>query len=193
MINRHRFLLAAGFTGVFASFIAIAPADHHDEGMMRLVHELDESRGICFDITGFRDSIDLDVPIQVHTCKPNPQAREDEVFLMNHPQPGNIYNKTYDVCIDAVAVVERGSVFVRPCSDADTQKFDLTDDGELRPVGESGLCIAVSPSPSHPAIRSGRTPEPGVTFVARAVSFAACDGVDDSLKHWNFSAGATAE
>ena len=144
---------------------------------------------MCFDIAGFRENIDLDVPMQAHTCKSNPRAQEDEIFSMSHPQSGNIHNAAYDVCVDVVAIVERGSVFVRPCSDSATQQFVLTADHELRPAGDSGLCIAASPTPSHPAVRAGRTPEPGVTNVARAMSLAPCDEVEDALKHWHFSGG----
>lgn len=181
MINFVRLLTAA----IITVYLTSAAADEQTTGMMRLHDDLDESRGMCFDIAGFRENINLDVPMQAHTCKPNPNAREDEVFAMDYPGTGNIHNAAYDVCVDVVAVVERGSVFVRPCSDSETQKFVLAENGELRPAGNEDLCVAASPTPSHPAVRAGRTPEPGVTFVARAMSLAPCDETPDELKLWH--------
>ena len=189
-MNRiSRLLTTIGAAAVLGTTIFSAYAADGDTGMVRLLVELDESRGLCFDIAGFRENIDTDVPMQAHTCKGNPNAREDEVFTMNTPNEGNLHNAAYDVCVDVIAIVERGSVFVRPCSDSATQKFVLTDDHELRPAGDSGLCIAASPTPSHPAVRTGRTPEPGVTNVARAMSLAPCDEIEDALKHWYIEAG----
>ncbi len=182
-----RWLTTISLVVLLGAVLISARADTDNSGMIRLQAELDESRGLCFDIAGFRDNIDLDLPMQAHTCKGNPNAREDEVFVMNHPQPGNFHNAAYDVCVDAIAVAERGSLFVRPCSDSATQKFELTDDSELRPAGDSRLCVVVSPTPSHPAVRIGREPEPGVTNVARAMSLAPCDEVEDALRLWQFA------
>ena len=189
MIRSIRILTRTGTAVLLAAFFLTAQADDTTSGLLKLSTELDEARGLCFDIAVFRDNIDLDVPMQAHTCKSNPNAQEDEIFQMNHPQPGNIHNAAYDVCVDVIAIVERGSVFVRPCSDSATQQFELTDDQELRPVGDSGLCVVVSPTPSYPAVRAGRTPEPGVTNVARAMSLAPCDEVEDALRLWQFPSG----
>lgn len=174
--------LVAVSTAVLVAFAAFA--DSTSTGMLRLKDNLDESRGICVDIAGFRANIDVKVPVQAHTCKQNPNAREDEVFTMNHPSKGNIYSPEYDVCVDVIAIVDRGSVFVRPCSDAESQKFVLADNGELRAAADESLCVAASPTPSHPAVRLGRTPESGVTNVARVMSLAPCDEVAEELKLW---------
>lgn len=167
---------------LFASILIAAAAD--DSGkLFQLQASLDEPRGMCFDIPGFRASIDLNIPMQAHTCKSNPEAWEDQMFRLNHPKAGNIYNPEYDLCLDTVRTVERGSVFMRACTDSPTQKFDWSVNGELRSIG-TGLCLAVSPSPSHPSVLAGTTPEAGVTFVARAMTMAPCGDVDDELKRW---------
>lgn len=154
-------------------------------GLFTLKSDLGESRGVCVDIPGFRATIDLNIPLVAHTCKPNPDAREDMVFQLDFPVEGNIYNAAYEVCFDTLATVERGTIHVRPCSDSVTQKFHRAENGELRALGSS-LCVAVSPSPWYPAVLAGVTPEPGVTFVAKAMSLAPCDEVADELKLWRF-------
>ena len=188
MATPTRTFAAFAITALLGS--AACPVQAESAGtLIKLQTELDEARGLCIDIAGFRDNIDTDVPVQAHTCKSNPNAQEDEIFEANNPAPGNIRNPEYDVCLDVISVVNRGSIFVRPCSASATQKFVTNDNGELRPAGDSGLCVAASPTPSHPAVRAGRTPEPGVTNVARAMSLAPCNAVDDSLKRWTLPPG----
>jgi hypothetical protein len=167
---------------LLASFL-IAAASEDTGKLFQLQANLDEPRGMCFDIPGFRASIDLNIPMQAHTCKSNPEAWEDQMFRLNHPTVGNIYNPEYDACLDTVTSIERGSVYMRPCTDSPTQKFDWSVNGELRPVGTE-LCLAVSPTPSHPSVLVGTTPEAGVTFVARAMTLAPCGDVHDELKRW---------
>lgn len=177
-----QFFLAASVVLAQSAF-AQSGADNGD--LFKLQSDLGESRGVCVDIPGFRATIDLNIPIVAHTCKPNPDAREDMVFQLDYPSEGNIYNSTYQVCFDTVETVERGTVHVRPCTDSITQKFHRAENGELRAMG-SDLCVAVSPSPWYPAVLAGVTPEPGVTFVAKAMSLAPCAEVAEELKHWSF-------
>lgn len=164
-----------------SGFVSAQTADE----LFMLESDLGESRGVCVDIPGFRATIDLNVPIVAHTCKPNPDAREDMIFQLDYPLAGNIYNAEYEVCFDTVATLDRGSMYVRPCSDSVTQKFERASNGELRAMG-SDLCVVVSPSPWHPAVLAGVTPEPGVTFGAKGMSLAPCDEVQDELKTWDF-------
>ena len=174
---------------IFVSLLlcgAVSAQTTSDEGgLFSLKSDLGESRGVCVDIPGFRATIELNIPLVAHTCKPNPDAREDMVFQLDSPLDGNIYNAAYEVCFDTLATVERGTIHVRPCTDSATQKFHRTESGELRAMG-SDLCVAVSPSPWYPAVLAGVTPEPGVTFVAKAMSLAPCEEVAGELKHWAF-------
>ena len=176
------------FSVILFCFVLVARADSDQDAQFPLQSHLDEPKGMCLDIYGFRDSINLYLPLQAHTCKPDVTRREDQIFRLNHPMVGNIYNPAHDVCVDAVNVVERGPVFARPCTDSRTQKFDWSANGELHPIG-SELCIAVSPGPSHPAVPPGRTPEAGETSVARSLAWAPCDAVDPELTRWAVASG----
>jgi len=167
-----------------------------DEGiLLQLQDNLDEPRGICIDIRGYRDSIDLHVPVQAHTCKPDPDRREDGMFIVEQfeGQSGTtrFRNPTYDVCLDVLSAEERGSIFVRKCSGAESQQFTIRAPGEIRPVPNPGTCITVSPSPSYPAVFAGTEIKPGVTFVARAMSLATCKYVNKIYKTWALPASSS--
>ena len=157
-------------------------------GLVQLRSNLDEPRGMCFDIAGFRDSIDYHIPVQAHTCKSDPENREDGLFIVDFPNTGNIFNAAYSLCLDAVSMTERGNVFMRPCTNAASQVW-VNDDGGLRPGGAdssngNALCLSVSTSPSHPSVLLGTTPKPGETFVARTMALAACGSVENQHKQW---------
>lgn len=169
---------------VTLSFSELAQSD---EGiLLQLRDNLDEPRGICVDIKGYRDSIDLHVPVQAHTCKPNPERREDGIFEVLQSESGKtrFRNATYDVCLDVLGAEERGSIFVRSCSGAESQNFVVSDLGEIRPTENESACIVVSPSASHPAVSAGTDVKPGVTFVARDMALATCKYVNAKYKTW---------
>jgi len=171
------------------SFSVLAQSD--DGILLRLQDNLDEPRGICIDIKGYRDSIDLHVPVQAHTCKPDPLHREDGMFIVEQTGTTRFRNPSYDVCLDVLSAEERGSIFVRKCSEAESQQFTITELGEIRPVPNPGTCVTVSPSQSHPAVLAGTEIKPGVSFVARAMSLATCKYVNKIYKTWALPASGS--
>ena len=48
---------------------------------------LDEPEFYCVDVAGFGSNLNLNSPLQAHTCKP---GADDEVFIFNHPAPGPV-------------------------------------------------------------------------------------------------------
>ena len=48
---------------------------------------LDEPEFYCVDVAGFGNNLNLNSPLQAHTCKP---GADDELFIFNHPTPGPI-------------------------------------------------------------------------------------------------------
>ena len=56
---------------------------------------LDEPEFYCVDVAGFGNNLNLNSPLQAHTYKP---GADDELFIFNHPTPGQFYMEAYDVC-----------------------------------------------------------------------------------------------
>ena len=54
---------------------------------------LDEPEFYCVDVAGFGSNLNLNSPLQAHTCKP---GADDELFIFNHPTPGQFYMGAYD-------------------------------------------------------------------------------------------------
>jgi hypothetical protein len=195
MLRFNKPVLTSGMMVMLMSHALTALAQSDEGILLQLSDNLDEPRGICIDIRGYRDSLDLHVPVQAHTCKPDPERREDGMFVVEQfdGQSGTtrFRNPTYDVCLDVLSAEERGSIFVRKCSGVESQQFNVSELGEIRPVPNPGTCVTVSPSPSHPAVLAGTEIKPGVTFVARAMSLATCKYVNKIYKTWALPASGS--
>ena len=129
---------------------------------------LDEPEFYCVDVAGFGNSLNLNAPLQAHTCKP---GADDELFIFNHPGPGQFSMDAYDVCLEA----GEGVLYVRACSDSQNQRFELSGDGLLR-LRDSDLCVAVQSGEGQPA--GGRS------HVRRDLLLQDCASVEQNLSRW---------
>ncbi len=119
-----------------------------DPGLVRTTYALDDARGYCLDIRGFGQNIQLDAPLQVHTCKYG-AALSDQVF----EQPAGsamLRVVEYDRCL-AVAAHEPGAeLLVRACEDASLQRWDFAW-GRLTPEARPDLCVSLAGDTGEPA------------------------------------------
>ncbi len=93
--------------------LAEAPAR---SGLIQLQDPLDEprSRALCVDVRGFGASLQLDAPMQLHTCK---GGTVDETFVVDQPSPGQIYLVAFDRCLTAPDTAPGSMLFVETCRD----------------------------------------------------------------------------
>lgn len=139
------------------------------ETLIMLIDPLDEPEFYCIDVAGFGSNLNLNAPLQAHTCKP---AAADELFIFNRPGPGRFYMDAYDVCLEA----GDGVLYVKACSDSQNQRFELTAEGILR-VQDSDQCVAVQSGEGQPA--GGRS------HVRRDLLVQNCGDVEPSLSRWS--------
>lgn len=117
---------------------AIAAADI---GLLRTTYALDEARGYCIDIAGFGESLRLDDPLQVHTCKYG-AALEDQLF---EPVAGTsrVRVPEYDRCLATAALDEGSALVVQPCAESPLQRWSFSW-GRLSPESRPDLCVSLS-------------------------------------------------
>ena len=131
---------------------------------------LDEPEFYCVDVAGFGANLNVNSPLQAHTCKP---GADDEIFSFNRPLQGQLYLVEHDRCLEA----DGGNVYVRSCSDSPLQRFEYGDDKGFRLEGEE-LCLTVAGGEGEPA--GGRS------HVRRDLLLAPCTDVEPSLSRWVF-------
>ncbi len=135
-----------------------------------LADPLDEPEFYCVDVAGFGAGLNVDAPLQAHTCKP---GADDEMFAFNLPSEGQIYLVEHDRCIEA----DGTSLYVRPCSESPLQRFVYGADGTLRLDGED-TCLAVAGGDGEPA--GGRS------HVRRDLLMQPCSEAAPALSQWVF-------
>ena len=132
--------------------------------------QLDEPEFYCVDVAGFGTSLNVNAPLQAHTCK---QASDDQVFTRNQPSEGQLYLIRHDLCIEAEGV----SLYVRPCLESPLQRFAYGEDGALR-LSLDGLCLAVAGGDGEPA--GGRS------HLRRDLLLEPCSEAEPALSQWVF-------
>lgn len=135
-----------------------------------LADPLDEPEFYCVDVAGFGANLNVNGPLQAHTCKP---GADDEMFAFDRPSDGQLYLVEHDRCVEA----EGTSLYVRPCSESPLQRFAYGEGGTLE-TGEAGLCLAVA--------GGGGEPAGGRSHVRRDLLLRPCSEVEPALSRWVF-------
>ena len=138
------------------------------ESLIMLQDPLDEPEFYCVDVAGFGSNLNLNSPLQAHTCKP---GADDELFIFNAPGTGQFFMDAYNFCLEA----EEGLLYARKCSDAPAQRFVLGSDGAIRAHG-ADLCLAVQSGAGQPA--GGRS------HLRRDLLLQSCADVAQNLSRW---------
>ena len=144
--------------------------------LIRLVDPLDDPDHYCIDVVGFGSGVQLQQPLQAHTCKPT--DNRDEQFT-HRPLTGQLYMEEYSLCLQPDEPVQGSPLYLRECSDSPLQSFDIFADGSIR-VGADGpdqFCVAVAPG-------NGEVINP--IHKRRDLSLANCGATELNRMQWSF-------
>ena len=135
-----KFRLLVSATVLLFSSVAQAQDDASDGDFIRLVDGLDEPEEFyCFDLAGWGRNLQLDDPLQTHTCKG--RGGQDQMF---HFDGNRLKVSLYDRCVQVGGssglTLAGSAVLARPCSDSPLQDLSLNDAGQIQ-VGETGYCL----------------------------------------------------
>jgi arylformamidase len=118
-----------------------------DAGLLRTIQPLDETRGYCLDIRGEGQTLRLDEPLQVHTCKYGGPI-DDQQF--ERTADGGIRAPVYNRCLAAAKLEASAQLLLRPCASAPMQQWTMAW-GRLSPASRSDLCVTVAGEKGEPA------------------------------------------
>ena len=144
--------------------------------LIRLVDPLDDPDHYCIDVVGFGSGVQLQQPLQAHTCKPT--DNRDEQFT-HRPLTGQLYMEEYSLCLQPDEPVQGSPLYLRECTDSPLQRFDIFADGSIR-VGADGpdqFCVAVAPG-------TGEVINP--IHKRRDLSLANCGATELNRMQWSF-------
>jgi acetyl esterase/lipase len=141
------------------------PLANAEPAMLRAVQSLDEPRGYCLDISGSGPTLDLEAPLQAHTCKGLAPV-DDQLF-----EASGLELRSHDRCVAAEALEPGAPLHMRACADARLQRWRFAD-GRLSPASRPELCVALA------AVRGEPWGTPRLVSPAyrrQTVALAACD------------------
>ena len=123
----------------------------NDEGVfLRVIAPLDEPRGYCLDIPGHLSSVQIDSPLQVHTCK-HGIWNQDGRFDMAALGSGVLRMPHYELCLQAESTSIGARLFLAECTESDLQTWTLRDSGQIALEGFPRGCITVEVGPGRDA------------------------------------------
>ena len=167
-----RIAIAGLLIGAAIYSISSAQADGQ---FLQIIAAHDEPRRYCVDVIGHRDRVQLDAPLQAHTCKPG-RFNQDELFDPARMAQGQLYMPAYQRCLQATGQ----SLLIQPCTDKPGQKWSLSPAGQLSPVANSARCVTLAAGAGRDA--GGRA------FLARGLSLSDCSPAAVDRQRWQFKA-----
>lgn len=142
--------------------------------LIRLVDAHDEPEFYCLDIAGFGKHLQLNDPLQTHTCKSFEQGTDQKFYFEDQ----QLKIEGYDRCVQAAGssdtTLAGSALLARECSDGNLQKFSMDDAGKIR-LGDGTYCLAAGADSAEAS---------GPSHVWRTLSVVKCEGADDSLTTW---------
>lgn len=141
---------------------------------IRLVDGLDEPEEFyCLDLAGWGKNLQLDDPLQTHTCKG--RGAQDQMF---HFDGNRLTVSLYDRCVQvggSSGITLAGSaVLARACSDSPLQELSLNDSGQIQ-VGATNFCLGAGEDSAEAS---------GPSHMWRTLVTVKCDSAQAALVTW---------
>ena len=147
---------------------------------INLVNQIDEQRGYCIDIKGYKLRAEVNRGIQAHTCYSyQGQIAVDQGFDRKKIINNQFFFPGFNVCMEASSIAASGKLLLKDCNLRDVQKFILMNDGRISLVSNKKLCLTVSQGES----RKGGGGSPA--HLIRSVLFQPCSDKLMNYQKWN--------
>ena len=135
---------------VVTSEVADSKQVNDDSVFLRVIAPLDEPRGFCLDIPGHLSSVQIDSPLQVHTCK-HGIWNQDGRFEAASLRIGVLRMPHYEMCLEAENTSIGARLLLAKCNETELQTWTLRDSGQIALVAFPQVCITVEEGPSRDA------------------------------------------
>ena len=156
------------------------PSSTNNSGTVEiyLINSLDDSRGYCLDIVGYKESANVNKGLQSHSCYSyQGQISIDQGFDKGKISEKEFYIPYFKVCMEAESIQESSSLDLKTCDKNEKQKFILQTNGKINPESNLNLCLTVSKNSRE---GGGGTP----VHLIRDLSLQICDESLSAYQKW---------
>jgi hypothetical protein len=110
-----------------------------------LLNNLNDSRGFCIDMTGYKTSADVNKALQTHSCYSyQGSVSVDQGFDVSKISNGEFNLPFFNVCMGVESADSSSGLILSGCDKNPKQQFVFEDDGKIKPVNNLSLCLTAS-------------------------------------------------
>ena len=110
-----------------------------------LLNNLNDTRGFCIDMTGYKTNADVNKALQTHSCYSyQGSVSVDQGFDVSKISNGEFNLPFFNVCMEVESAESSSGLILRGCDKSLKQQFVFEDDGKIKPVNDPGLCLTAS-------------------------------------------------
>ena len=143
-----------------------------------LLNNLNDTRGFCIDMTGYKTNADVNKALQTHSCYSyQGSVSVDQGFDVSKISEGEFKLPFFNVCMEVENAEASSGLILRGCDKGPKQQFVFEDDGKIKPVNDPGLCLTASDD-----YREGGGGSP--VHLIRDLSLSACDTSFSTRQVW---------
>ena len=143
-----------------------------------LLNNLNDTRGFCIDMTGYKTNADVNKALQAHSCYSyQGSVSVDQGFDVSKISTGEFNLPFFNVCMEAESAESSSGLILRGCDKSPKQQFVFEDDGKVKPINDLSLCLTASGN-----YREGGGGSP--VHLIRDLSLLACDTSFSSRQSW---------
>ena len=112
---------------------------------IHLIDQLDEYRGYCIDIKGYKLKAKVNRGLQAHTCYSYQGAiAVDQGFDPIKLIKNKFYLPAFAVCMEAKSLSTSAPLRLRKCDNSKLQQFTWDKSGRIRTTNEQALCLTIA-------------------------------------------------
>ena len=147
-------------------------------GEVYLLNTLNDSRGYCIDMKGYKNNADINKSLQAHSCYSyQGEISVDQGFNVSNISNEEFYIPHFKVCMEAEKIEESSALDLKSCDKNNKQKFILQSDGKIHPKENLNLCLTISDNFSE---GGGGSP----VHLIRTLSLKNCNDQLSSYQKW---------
>ena len=179
------FLKTLGFSMIISCGVVFSAVASENQAIeIYLLAELDDERGYCLDIRGYKERARIDRGLQAHTCYSyQGQVAVDQGFVEADLARGEFFIPEFDVCMSSEG--RNGStVGLAKCDGQEKQLFKWAKNGEIHPAKSDELCLMVGSGKP----RQGRGGRP--RHLMRDLKFDRCLPELADYQRWGMRSGS---
>ena len=111
--------------------------------------KLDEYRGYCLDIKGYKLKAKTDNGLQAHTCYSyQGEIAVDQSFDSLKFNKNQFFLSAFDVCMEVASISLSAPIRLSKCNNSKLQEFKWDTKGRIHTISDIKLCLTVDPGQS---------------------------------------------